>query len=160
MSMEGYENAKPLYAIRCGVCEKPIGIMTNIQFRLCSECINAIKWAKELMNVEVETTEMTDDSDKYKNDKKNIEIIINYLEGIKEKIDNKNTKWIDDEIHKLKSQRDRLMILGTTDEDIISVALMNMSNIYRERGDFKIADKISDVRKRYLNSIIKVEKND
>jgi len=45
--------SEPSYAIPCGVCGKPISLNPTearcTTFRLCNECIKAIKFARRLM---------------------------------------------------------------------------------------------------------------
>ena len=45
------------YAIPCGVCGEPIDLneweVRHTTFRLCPECIKAIKFAKRLMNANI-----------------------------------------------------------------------------------------------------------
>ncbi len=47
------ESSEPCYAIKCGVCGKAVPITQSearyTTFRLCDECIKAIKFAKVLM---------------------------------------------------------------------------------------------------------------
>lgn len=49
--------SEPCYSIACGVCGKPIPISPTearyTTFRLCDECIKAIKFAKRLMNANI-----------------------------------------------------------------------------------------------------------
>ena len=84
----------------------------------------------------------------------NTAAILNYLRKVtssKEPMDKHVIDWISSEIGKLEKEFNRLKILAATDEDIIQTALMEYSNQERYNGDVEIANKITDVRNRYLD---------
>ena len=61
--------------------------------------------------------------------------------------------WISHQIAVKQKELKRLDALAATDEDIIQNALMEYGNQERYNGDVEIANKITDVRNRYLNMI-------
>lgn len=60
-------NSELSYAIECGVCGKAISInpieARYATFRLCDECIKAIKFAKRLMNANINMLPSLDEDD-------------------------------------------------------------------------------------------------
>ncbi len=60
-------DSKPCYAIKCGVCGKGIPITQSelryATFLLCDECIKAIKFAKRLMNENINMLPNLDEDD-------------------------------------------------------------------------------------------------
>ena len=91
----------------------------------------------------------------------NTAAVLNYLYKIantKESFDDKLIDWIPSEINRLKNEMKRLDVLAASDEDIIQNALMEYGNQERYNGDVEIANKITDVRNRYLEMINPKEK--
>lgn len=95
-----------------------------------------------------------DASDKANRNKRiNTAAVLDYL---KEKsngtfIDKIVVDWIKFEIEKLEKDYSRLSILEASDEDIIQNALMEYGNQFRANYDSEVANKITDVRNRYLD---------
>ena len=54
-------------------------------------------------------------------------------------------------MEKLEKDYSRLSILEASDEDIIQNALMEYGNQFRANYDSEVANKITDVRNRYLD---------
>ena len=87
-------------------------------------------------------------------DKDNNVIIIDYLDKFT-KADNKPNaevlKWIDSEITRLEIASGIFDISKATDEDVISVALLELSNKYRAEHKDDSANKVAQIRTRYLD---------
>lgn len=87
-------------------------------------------------------------------DKDDNVIIIDYLDKFT-KADNKPNaevlKWIDSEITRLEIESDIFDISRASDEDVISAALLELSNKYREEHKDDSANKVAQVRTRYLD---------
>ena len=86
----------------------------------------------------------------------NTAVVLNYLYKIantKESFNDKLIDWIPSEINRLKNEMKRLDVLAASDEDIIQNALMEYGNQKRYNGDVEIANKITDVRNRYLEML-------
>lgn len=86
----------------------------------------------------------------------NTAAILNYLYKIANSntsFDDKLVDWIPSEINRLKNEMKRLDVLAASDEDIIQNALMEYGNQERYNGDVEIANKITDVRNRYLEML-------
>ena len=60
-------DSEPCYAINCGVCGKavPLNLIEAryVTFRLCDECIKAIKFAKRFMNANINILPNLDEDD-------------------------------------------------------------------------------------------------
>lgn len=81
-------------------------------------------------------------------------VIIDYLKQLAkthDKLDAEVLKWIDSEITRLEIASGIFDISKATDEDIISVALLELSNKYRAEHKDDSANKVAQVRTRYLD---------
>ena len=86
----------------------------------------------------------------------NTAAILNYFRKIIESNDTMDERvfdWIELQITRLKDEMKRLDVLTATDEDIIQTALMEYGNQERYSNDIEIANKITDVRNRYLEML-------
>ena len=86
----------------------------------------------------------------------NIAAVLDYLQNVtksEETMDNRVIDWITSETVRLKDEMKRLDVLAASDEDIIQNALMEYGNQERYNGDVEIANKITDVRDRYLEML-------
>lgn len=97
-----------------------------------------------------------DGNDKVNHDKRiNTAAVLNYLREITESedpMDERISDWITSEVERLKGEMKRLDVLAASDEDIIQTAL---TGYYQEHysDDVEIANKITDVRNRYLEML-------
>ena len=85
----------------------------------------------------------------------NIAAVLNYFHNIiksEDVMDERVFDWIKSETERLKDEMKRLDILTASDEDIIQTALMEYSNQERYNNDVEIANKIDEVRKRFLDN--------
>lgn len=102
--------------------------------------------------------------DKANHDKRiNTAAVLNYFYEItksEDAMDNRVFDWISSEINRLKGEMKRLDILTASDEDIIQTALIEYSNQERYNNNTEIANKITDVRNRYLEMIYPKEKGE
>ena len=92
----------------------------------------------------------------------NTAAVLNYFRKItisKDPMDKHVIDWISSEIEKLEKEYNRLKILGATDKDIIQTALIEYGNQERYNNDVEIANKITDVRNRYLELLDSKDKN-
>lgn len=76
---------------------------------------------------------------------------INTLENYKKK-PLSFTEWLESEKERLNKEYFKLSIINADDKDIISQALIEMSNKYNMNNQFQVANKIDEVRKRYLDN--------
>lgn len=97
-----------------------------------------------------------DDKDEANYNKRiNTAAVLNYFHKIIESndsMDNRVFEWIESEKERLNNEMKRLDVLTATDEDIIQTAL---TGYYQEHysSDVEIANKITDVRNRYLEML-------
>ncbi len=83
------------------------------------------------------------------------ECIIRYLRNIDDKNLPKDIKeWKNSELEKLQKEHYELELLNASDKDIITMALIEMANIYRANYRDNIINKIMEVRNRFLESQI------
>lgn len=85
----------------------------------------------------------------------NTAAVLNYFREITESedpMDERISDWITSEVERLKGEMKRLDVLAASDGDIIQTAL---TGYYQEHysDDVEIANKITDVRNRYLEMI-------
>ena len=96
-------------------------------------------------------------SDEANYDKRiNTAAVLNYFSKITESLDSMDNcvvDWIASEVRQLKDEMKRLDILTASDEDIIQNALMEYGSQECYSNDTEIANKITDVRNRYLELI-------
>lgn len=82
----------------------------------------------------------------------NIKVVLDYL---REKLNETTGKivldWVKYEIEQKEKEYLNLSILNANDKDIISQALLEMSCKYNHQNQFNAANKIDEVRKRFLN---------
>lgn len=86
----------------------------------------------------------------------NTAAVLNYFHKItnsEDPMDKRVIEWIASEIKRLNDEMKRLDILTASDEDIIQNALMEYGNQECYSNDTEIANKITDVRNRYLEMI-------
>ena len=61
------KSSEPCYAVPCAVCGKAVPITQSearyVTFRLCDECIKAIKFAKRFMNANTNMLPNLDEDD-------------------------------------------------------------------------------------------------
>ena len=108
----------------------------------------------------VHPNEYIHEQEKYKQQNKdnynkliNTAAVLNYFYKIiesKDVMDEKVLTWIESEKERLKGERKRLDILAASDEDIIQTALMEFGSQECYKNDVEIANKITDIRNRYL----------
>jgi len=88
--------------------------------------------------------------------------ILNYLKKMEKKnyntpgkplFDKSVANWLSHQIAVKQKEYERLTVLAASDEDIIQNALMEYGNQERYNGDVEIANKITDVRNRYLEML-------
>lgn len=105
----------------------------------------------------------------------NIKVVLNYLNTIKDGDSYKQNppsfnEWLESEKERLNKEFFNLSIINAEDNEVISQALIEMSNKYNTNSQFNVANKITAVRKRFLetekyvktnlNLYIKVKLND
>lgn len=81
-------------------------------------------------------------------------VIIDYLKQLAkthDKLDVEVLKWIGSEITRLEIASGIFDISKATDEDIISAALLELSNKYRAEHNDDSSNKVAQVRTRYLD---------
>ena len=84
------------------------------------------------------------------------ECIIRYLNNMDDKNLSKDVKeWKNSELEKLNKEHTELELLNASDNDIITIALTKMANIYRVNYRDDIFNKIMEVQNRFLESQIK-----
>ncbi len=87
----------------------------------------------------------------------NTETILNYLNTLEDAESYKKrpssfTEWLESEKERLQKEYHNLSIINAEDNEIISQALIEMSNKYRANNQFNASNKISAVRKRFLDN--------
>lgn len=102
----------------------------------------------------------------------NIKVILDYINTLDDykKKPLSFTEWLESEKERLNKEYFNLSVTNADDKDIISQALIEMSNKYSVNKQFQVANKIDEVRKRFLetekyvktnlNLYIKVKLND
>ena len=83
----------------------------------------------------------------------NIKVVLDYLNALKYQ-DNLPVlnDWLESETERLNKEYSNLSILNADDKDIISQALIEMVNKYRDNNQTQISDKINEVRTRFLDN--------
>jgi len=83
----------------------------------------------------------------------NIKVVLDYLNALKYH-DNLPVvnDWLKSETERLNKEYSNLSILNADDKDIISQALTEMVNKYRDNNQTQISDKINEVRTRFLDN--------
>ena len=87
----------------------------------------------------------------------NIKSVLYYLNTVKDTENYKKNPpslndWIELEKERLQKEYFNLAVVDAEDNEIISQALIEMSNKYREANQFKGANKIDEVRTRFLDN--------
>ena len=87
----------------------------------------------------------------------NIKAVLDYLNTIKDTENYKKNPpslndWLKLEKARLNEEYNNLCIINAEDKDIISQALIEMFNKYNRTNQFKVANKIDEVRKRFLDN--------
>ena len=95
----------------------------------------------------------------YKSDLRDIKVVLDYLNTLEDAESYKKkpssfTEWLESEKERLNKEYFNLSIINAEDKDIISQALIEMSNRYRAKGQFNAANKIDEVRTRFLDNEI------
>ena len=86
----------------------------------------------------------------------NTAAVLDYFHKIADSLDSTDNHvidWIASEVRRLKDEMKRLDVLTASDEDIIQNALMEYGSQECYSNDTEIANKITDVRNRYLELI-------
>lgn len=83
----------------------------------------------------------------------NIKVVLDYLNELKYH-DNPPSlnNWLKSETERLQNEYINLSVINADDNEIISQALIEMSDKYRENNQFNAANKINEVRKKFLNN--------
>lgn len=84
----------------------------------------------------------------------NTAAVLNYFRKVttsEDPMDKHICDWIESETKRLTGEMKRLDILAASDEDIIQNALMEYGNQECYSNDVEVANKITDVRNRYLD---------
>ena len=83
----------------------------------------------------------------------NIKAVLDYLNALKYQ-DNPPSlnDWLKSETERLRKEYFNLSIIDADDKDIISQALIEMFNKYNTNNQFQVANKIDEVRKRFLDN--------
>ena len=94
----------------------------------------------------------------YESDLRDIKVVLDYLntledaESYKKKPSSFN-EWLESEKERLNNEYFNLSVVNAEDNEIISQALIEMSNNYRANNQFQVSNKIAEVRKRFLDNI-------
>lgn len=91
----------------------------------------------------------------YESDLRDIKVVLDYPNTVEDAESYKKcppsfTEWLELEKERLNKEYFNLSILDADDKDIISQALIEMSNKYRANNQFTASNKIDEVRKRFL----------
>lgn len=87
----------------------------------------------------------------------NIKAVLYYLNTVKDTENYKKNPpslndWLKSEKERLNKEYFNLCVMNANDKDIISQALIEMSNRYLDNNQVQIANKIDEVRKRFLDN--------
>lgn len=87
----------------------------------------------------------------------NIKVVLDYLNTVEDAESYKKCppsfiEWLKSEKERLNKEYFNLSILNADDKDIISQALIEMSNKYRANNQFTASNKIDEVRRRFLDN--------
>ena len=90
----------------------------------------------------------------------NVKAVLDYLNAVKDTENYKKNPpslndWLKLEKERLTEEYDNLCVINADDRDIISQALIEMSNKYNVANQFQVANKIDEVRRRFLDNEIK-----
>ena len=83
----------------------------------------------------------------------NVKAVLDYLNAVEgyKKNPSSFTEWVKSEKERLEKEYFDLSIIDADDKDIISQALLEMSNKYNADYQFNVANKINEVRTRFLD---------
>lgn len=93
----------------------------------------------------------------YESDLRDIKVVLDYLntledaESYKKKPSSFN-EWLESEKERLTEEYNNLCIINADDKNIISQALIEMFNKYNLTNQFKVSNKIDEVRTRFLDN--------
>ena len=87
----------------------------------------------------------------------NVKAVLDYLNTVKDTENYKKNPpslndWLKLEKERLNKEYDNLCVINADDRDIISQALIEMSNKYNVGNQFQVANKIDEVRRRFLDN--------
>ena len=87
----------------------------------------------------------------------NVKVVLNYLNTVEDnegyqKRPSSFNEWLESEKERLNKEYFDLSVANAEDSEIISQALIEMSNKYRTKGQFKAYNKVDEVRKRFLDN--------
>lgn len=87
----------------------------------------------------------------------NVKAVLDYLNTVKDTENYKKNPpslndWLKLEKERLNKEYDNLCVINADDRDIISQALIEMSNKYNVANQFHVANKIDEVRRRFLDN--------
>ena len=93
----------------------------------------------------------------YESDLRDIKVVLDYLNTIEDaesyqKRPSSFNEWLESEKERLNKEYFNLSVVNAEDNEIISQALIEMSNRYRSKGQFKAYNKVDEVRKRFLDN--------
>lgn len=87
----------------------------------------------------------------------NVKAVLDYLNTVKDTENYKKNPpslndWLKLEKERLNKEYDNLCVINADDKDIILQALIEMSNKYNVANQFQVANKIDEVRRRFLDN--------
>ena len=86
-----------------------------------------------------------------------IKAVLNYLNTVENTENYKHNppslyEWLESEKERLNNEYNNLCVINAEDNEIISQALIEMSTKYNVKNQFMAANKIDEVRKRFLDN--------